>query len=175
MQLSIKLCCLFPLLLLCAPPARADIATPERIFREKEVQNWHQQFPNLVPTLDVTLSPDAKALLLRFTFKSPASYSIELNEESIGSGKVDELGGMERTERVPFAPPQNRESSWLIEVDYTLYGVENTRFGPKLTDKNITGCMVRRFTISWIKEHACLQEEFLSTEDYHTRLRDCCL
>ncbi|MBR5346523.1 MAG: hypothetical protein IK129_02650 [Deltaproteobacteria bacterium] len=144
------------LLALHAVPALADIAAPDYDYRAQKkalqrraMENWQQRFPNLIPKLNVTLAPDGKALFLRLTFKSPADYSINLNDKTIGGGRVNALGGATQDESISITPLQNQESSWQLRVNYTLYGVENTRFGPKLTDEIMETCTTRRFTIHW--------------------------
>ena len=135
--------CLF----LHAAPAPADVARPVPI--EEQRAAWHEQFPALDPGLDIVLAPDATALILRLTFKSPAVYCISLNGKERGDARVHELGGAERTEQLPFTPPRNQTSDWILEVDYKLYGVKNTAFGPKLTNETMENCAERRLTVTW--------------------------
>ena len=102
-----------------------------------------------------------------------ADYSIRLDGARVGRGRVNELGGATRTERVSFAPPPDRESSWLLRINFTLYGVEETRFGPWLTDQRMTGGTVKRFVITWSGGKARLRKRNLSTEEYYRYQREC--
>ena len=170
MPLSMKYRCLFLLLLLFlyTAPALADLVVLPRDPQQKEkarqerMTNWRQLFPGQLPKLDISLAPDGQALLLSFTFKSPAVYSISLrgkesggarvltlSGEESGKGAVNQLTGANQTRRVPFIPPPNRESVWMLKVDYKLRGVANTRFGPKLTDRTLEECSARRLTVTW--------------------------
>ncbi len=101
--------------------------------------NNAKKFSHLAPTLDVTLAPDGKALLLRLTFKSPAIYNITLDGQECGRGEIKESSGAERLERVPFDP---RGSEWLLKVGYKLHGVED------LTGV-LDGCVIRLLKVTW--------------------------
>lgn len=159
--------------MLCALPAQADIPSPGRDRRNAEVRDWHRRFPNLEPTLELALAPDGKTLLLELTFRSPGEYTILLDGKERGHGKVAELGGAVRTERVPlFDPPPSREDAWRLKVEYTLRGVEETRFGPKLTNTSIQGCAIRNFGVSREGDQPRLGDRGLDGGDYF-ELRQC--
>ena len=156
MRRSLKLRHLFPLFLvmLCALPALADVPTPERELdrRQAEARSWRERFPNQSPPdLNVTPAPDGKSLMLDIACKGPCTYSYYLDgdrapgdDDFLGKGAIDELGGGKRGERVVLESV-TRETR-LLKLYYVLYGVDhNTRFGPKRTEKKLYGCVFRRF------------------------------
>ena len=152
------------LLIAYALPSLADIASPQRTLRKRQLQEWRQQFPNSRPSVDCTLAPDGKAFLVNLTFKTPASYEISLVHEKQAAkaeGRVDELAGGVRT-----------ESSWLFVVNYRLKGVEDTPSGPRPTDKTITARIVKRFSVTWSGGRAKLREDRLDASDYFLLQRD---
>lgn len=163
------------LLIAYAVPSLADIASPQRTLRKHQLQEWRQQFPNSGPSVDCSLAPDGKAFLVNLTFKTPASYEITLVHEkqpAKAEGRVDELSGSVRTERISVSLPPDAESSWLFVVNYRLKGVEDTRSGPRLTDKTITACIVKRFSVTWSGGQAKLREDRLDAADYFLYQRD---
>ena len=163
------------LLIAYALPSLADIASPQRTLRKRQLQEWRQQFPNSRPSVDCTLAPDGKAFLVNLTFKTPASYEISLVHEKQAAkaeGRVDELAGGVRTERISVSPPPDAESSWLFVVNYRLKGVEDTPSGPRPTDKTITARSVKRFSVTWSGGRAKLREDRLDASDYFLLQRD---
>ncbi len=126
-------------------PALADIVQPDA--RERIIIVGDPYMDTHIPGLDVTLSPKATALLLHFTFKSPAIYNITLDGRDCGGGTVDAPGV--RTQRVSFATPRRQESKWELRVAYKLRVVKNTRFGSKLTEKTHDVLQTRLLTVTW--------------------------
>ena len=157
----------------------ADIATPGRSRRLIEREKWTAEFPDLRPILSFSLDEKGTILTIQIQCKAPTDYSMTLHmgptygKILVGDAvkaKIRDLdGGVVRTEKIILPGEDTR---FIISLYYTLYGVKQTRFGLKRTDKSINGCILRPFQIMYAKGSA-YTKEFSPAPPFYMHARMC--
>ena len=157
----------------------ADIANPERTRRIIEHEKWTAEFPDLKPVMSFSLDEKGTILTIQIQCKAPTDYSLTLHtgptygKTLVGDAvkaKIRDLdGGLVRTEKIILPREDTR---FIISLHYTSYGVKQTRFGLKLTDKNINGCILRPFQIMYAKGSA-YTKEFSPAPPFYMHARMC--
>ena len=136
----------------------ADIPSPERERRQKEVDIWNGEFPGLKPSFQIQLDESKKEVYVQMTFYSPADYVMYFDEIKIQKS-IKSLRGGVVSETFPITIKKGADSFYKVRCFYTLYGVKNTRFGPKLTDSSINGCVIKRYAIRFDNDTVILKED----------------
>ena len=157
--------CIFTFLVLHTTATFADVPSPERTKRNNEVRNWNQKFSHLNPELNANLDQKNKMLVIEVIFKSPATYDIVFGKEKIIDKKITSLDGKNEKIKVPLKQGNNRSD--LLILSFTLTGVEKLGNSLHPTNKHIFAKIVKKYSIRWDGDNVNLQEERLSTPEYH--------